>query len=308
MKVHNGLEGFPKLSNVILTMGTFDGVHYGHRKILKRLLDTAKQNSGCSVVMTFDPHPRSVLFPHQKDLRLLSTISEKVDLMNSIGIDHLVIQPFTIPFSQLSHAEFVKSYLVDKIGIHKMVVGYDHQFGRNRQGNFDELLKLSMQYNFEGEKIPEQEVKEVVVSSTKIRNALSSGNIAHANQLLSYYYSLSGEVVSGEQIGRTLGFPTANIMMEDSFKLIPSDGVYSCFVTLNKQRMKGVVSVGNRPTFNDSKKSIEVHLLDFNSDIYGETIKIEFVDFIRFQKKFDQLSELVNQIKADILVASEQLL
>ena len=205
MKVHNGLEGFPKLSNVILTMGTFDGVHYGHRKILKRLLDTAKQNSGCSVVMTFDPHPRSVLFPHQKDLRLLSTISEKVDLMNSIGIDHLVIQPFTIPFSQLSHAEFVKSYLVDKIGIHKMVVGYDHQFGRNRQGNFDELLKLSMQYNFEVEKIPEQEVKEVVVSSTKIRNALSSGNIAHANQLLSYYYSLSGEVVSGEQIGRKIG-------------------------------------------------------------------------------------------------------
>ena len=189
----------------------------------------------------------------------------------------------------------------------RMVVGYDHQFGHKRQGNFDELLKLSTEFGFEVEKIPEQDIDEVVVSSTKIRNALLTGNVSLANQLLSYNYSLCGEVVKGNQVGRTLGFPTANIYLSDNNKLIPSDGVYSALAYVNGVQYKSVVSIGNRPTFNDSKKSIEVHLLDFNQDVYNQTLKIEFIEFVRAQHKFDQIEGLIQQIKADISIANEHL-
>ncbi len=308
MKVYQGLDNFPRLSNIVLTMGTFDGVHYGHRKILKRLMDAAELKNGQSVVMTFNPHPRAVLFPEQINLRLLSTIDEKIELLDSIGIKHLIIQPFTIEFSKLSHRQFVDEYLMQKVNMKSMVVGYDHQFGHNRQGNFDELLKLSTEFDFEVEKIPEQDIEEVVVSSTKIRNALQSGSISFANQLLTYNYSVSGKVVKGNQVGRTIGFPTANLQLDDSFKLIPADGVYSCFVNHNLSRLKGVVSIGNRPTFNDNKKSIEVHILNFDKNIYDEILKIEFVDFIRTQHKFEKVEDLILQIKSDISLASEHLL
>jgi riboflavin kinase/FMN adenylyltransferase len=308
MKVYQGLDNFPHLSNIVLTMGTFDGVHYGHRKILKRLKDAAELKKGQSVVMTFNPHPRAILFPEQTNLRLLSTIDEKIELLDSIGIEHLIIQPFTIEFSRLSHRQFVDEYLMQKVNMKSMVVGYDHQFGHNRQGNFDELLKLSKEFDFEVEKIPEQDIEEVVVSSTKIRNALQSGSISFANQLLTYNYSVSGKVVKGNQVGRTIGFPTANLQLEDSFKLIPADGVYSCFVNYNSSRLKAVVSIGNRPTFNDNKKSIEVHILNFDKNIYDEILKIEFVDFIRTQHKFEKVEDLILQIKSDITRASEHLL
>ena len=307
MKVYYGVDEFPQLNGVVLTMGTFDGVHYGHRKILKRLLDTAKANNGHAVVMTFHPHPRTVLFPDQTDLRLLSTVTEKIELLASLGVEHLIVQPFTLDFSNLTHREFVDRFLIRKINMQRMVVGYDHQFGHKRQGNFDELLKLSGEFGFDVEKIPEQDIDEVVVSSTKIRNALSTGHVGLANQLLSYNYSLSGEVVKGNQVGRTLGYPTANIYLSDIHKLIPGDGVYSAYAIVNGFQYKSVVSIGNRPTFNDSKKSIEVHLLDFNQDVYNQNLKIEFVDFIRAQRKFDLVEELVQQIKADIVVAIEHL-
>ena len=307
MKVYYGVDEFPQLKGVVLTMGTFDGVHYGHRKILKRLIDSAKANNGHAAVMTFHPHPRAVLFPNQTDLRLLSTVTEKIELLASLGIEHLIVQPFTLDFSMLTHREFVESYLVAKLNMQRMVVGYDHQFGHNRQGNFEELLKLSLAFNFEVEKIPEQDIEEVVVSSTKIRNALLTGNLKLANQLLTYNYSLSGEVVKGNQIGRTLGFPTANIYLSDNNKLIPSDGVYSALAFVDGIQKKCVVSIGNRPTFNDSKKSIEVHLLNFNQDLYNQNLKIEFVDFIRTQRKFEGVDELVKQIKEDIELAIEQL-
>lgn len=308
MKVYHGVDNFPHLPNVILTMGTFDGVHYGHCKILKRLVDAANAIDGNSVVMTFDPHPRAVLFPDQHNLKLLSTIDEKIELLRMNGVQHLIIQPFTQEFSKLSHRQFVNDYLIQKINMKQMVVGYDHQFGHNRQGNFEELLKLSAEFNFEVEKIPEQDIDEVVVSSTKIRNALHTGEVALANQYLSYRYSLNGEVVKGHQVGRQLGYPTANIYLKDSFKLIPSDGVYSTFATVNGITYKSVVSIGNRPTFNDSKKSIEVHILDFNEDIYHQNLKVEFVDFIRGQEKFGNAEELIHQIKKDIDVAREHLL
>jgi riboflavin kinase/FMN adenylyltransferase len=307
MKVYYGVDEFPQLRGVVLTMGTFDGVHYGHRKILKRLLESAKVNNGHAVVMTFHPHPRTVLFPDQTDLRLLSTVTEKIELLASLGIEHLIVQPFTVDFSKLTHREFVQGVLIDKINMQCMVVGYDHQFGHKRQGNFDELLKLSAEFKFEVEKIPEQDIEEVVVSSTKIRNALLTGNVSLANQLLSYNYSLSGEVVKGNQVGRTLGFPTANIYMSDNHKLIPGDGVYSALAFVDGVQYKSVVSIGNRPTFNDSKKSIEVHLLNFNQDLYNQNFKIEFVDFIRPQRKFEVIDELVQQIKADITLAMEHL-
>jgi riboflavin kinase/FMN adenylyltransferase len=307
MKVYQGADNFPQLSNVVLTMGTFDGVHFGHRKILKRLQGATESKKGNSVVMTFYPHPRTVLFPDQTNLRLLSTIEEKIELLESIGIQHLIIQPFTIEFSKLTHRQFVKEYLIEKINMKSMVVGYDHQFGHNRQGNFDELLKLSSEFNFEVEKIPEQDIDEVVVSSTKIRNALQSGNVAYANQLLTYQYPISGKVVKGNQVGRQIGFPTANLFLSDLFKLIPADGVYSCRVIYKNEILKGVISIGNRPTFNDSKKSIEVHILDFNADIYDETLKVEFVDFIRSQNKFSNVEELIQQIKLDIQKATEHL-
>lgn len=307
MKVYYGVDEFPQLKDVVLTMGTFDGVHYGHRKILKRLLESAKANNGHAVVMTFHPHPRAVLFPDQTDLRLLSTVTEKIELLASMGIEHLIVQPFTLDFSKLTHREFVERYLINQINMQRMVVGYDHQFGHKRQGNFDELLKLSSEFGFEVEKIPEQDIDEVVVSSTKIRNALLTGNVSLANQLLSYNYSLCGEVVKGNQVGRTLGFPTANIYLSDNNKLIPSDGVYSALAYVNGVQYKSVVSIGNRPTFNDSKKSIEVHLLDFNRDIYNQNLKIEFVEFVRTQRKFDQIEGLIQQIKADISIANEHL-
>jgi len=307
MKVYYGVDEFPKLDGVVLTMGTFDGVHYGHRKILNRLIDAAKSINGHAVVMTFHPHPRAVLFPDQKDLRLLSTVTEKIELLASLGIEHLIVQSFTMDFSKLTHREFVEDYLIRKINMQRMVVGYDHQFGHKRQGNFEELLKLASEFKFDVEKIPEQDIEEVVVSSTKIRNALISGDINLANQLLSYKYSLSGEVVKGNQVGRTLGFPTANVYLSDTNKLIPCDGVYSAFAYVDNTKYKCVVSIGNRPTFNDSKKSIEVHILDFNQDLYNQNLKIEFVDFIRGQRKFEVINDLVNQIKSDIAVAIEQL-
>jgi riboflavin kinase/FMN adenylyltransferase len=228
-------------------------------------------------------------------------------LLASLGVEHLIVQPFTLEFSKLTHREFVENFLVSKINMQRMVVGYDHQFGHKRQGNFDELLKLSADFTFEVEKIPEQDIDEVVVSSTKIRNALSTGNVSLANQLLSYNYALSGEVIKGNQVGRTLGFPTANIYLSDNHKLIPDDGVYSAHAIVDGIQHNCVVSIGNRPTFNDSKKSIEVHLLDFNQDLYNQNLKIEFVDFIRAQRKFEVIDELVQQIKADIAVAIEHL-
>ena len=307
MKVYYGVDEFPQLKGVVLTMGTFDGVHYGHRKILKRLLESAKANNGHAVVMTFHPHPRAVLFPDQTDLRLLSTVTEKIELLASLGIEHLIVQPFTIDFSKLSNREFVEHYLIARINMQRMVVGYDHQFGHKRQGNFDELLKLSAEFGFDVEKIPEQDIEEVVVSSTKIRNALTTGDIKLANQFLSYNYCLSGEVVKGNQVGRTLGYPTANIYLSDNNKLIPGDGVYSAYAYVDGVQYKSVVSIGNRPTFNDSKKSIEVHILDFNQDIYNQNLKIEFIDFVRVQRKFDQIEDLIKQIKADISVATEHL-
>lgn len=307
MKVYYGVDEFPHLKGVVLTMGTFDGVHYGHRKILKRLLESAKVNNGHAVVMTFHPHPRAVLFPEQTDLRLLSTVTEKIELLASLGIEHLIVQPFTLDFSKLSHREFVEHHLIGKINIRRMVVGYDHQFGHKRQGNFDELLKLSAEFGFDVEKIPEQDIEDVVVSSTKIRNALSIGDIKLANQFLSYNYSLSGEVVKGNQVGRTLGYPTANIYLSENNKLIPGDGVYSAYAYVDSVQYKSVISIGNRPTFNDSKKSIEVHILDFNQDIYNQNLKIEFIDFVRAQRKFDQVEGLIQQIMADIEVATEHL-
>lgn len=299
MKVYRNIDEFENKKNAIVTTGTFDGVHYGHQKILSRLKEVSNSYKGETVIITFFPHPRLVLFPEDNDLKLINTLDEKINLLESAGIDHLIIIPFTKEFSRLSSLEFIQQILVDKIGTKKLVIGYDHHFGKNREGSFEHLKHYASEYGFEVEEIPEQDINDVAVSSTKIRNAILNGKIETANEYLGYKFNLSGTVVKGDQIGRTLGFPTANILVPESYKLIPGDGIYAAEATLNQTSYKGMLYIGNRPTVNGNKKVIEINLFDFNEDIYDQTLKISFHKFIRGDKSFKNLEELSLALKKD---------
>ncbi len=299
MKLYRSLEAFSRLSNAIVTIGTFDGVHVGHQKIISRLNEIAAVTKGEVVVLTFFPHPRMVLFPEDNDIMLLNTLDEKIALLEKSGVGHLLIHPFSREFSRMSSTEFVRDILVNKIGTKKLVIGYDHHFGRNREGSFSELLELSALYNYEVEKIPEQDINDVAISSTKIRKALLSGDMETANSFLGYAYNLGGKVVRGRQIGRTLGFPTANIEVPENYKLIPANGVYAVQVEIRGSCLKGVLSIGNRPTFDNGLRSIEVHIFNFDQDIYGESIRVHFNSFIRPDRKFSSAEELRIQMLQD---------
>ncbi|PCJ87290.1 MAG: riboflavin biosynthesis protein RibF [Flavobacteriales bacterium] len=300
MKVYRGLDEFGKATNSVVTTGTFDGVHIGHRKILKSLQEVAKKEKGETVIFTFHPHPRMVLFPDDNDLRLLNTQEEKIELLDAAGIDHLIVHPFTKDFSRLTAVEYVRDVLVNQIGTKKLVIGYDHHFGRNREGNLEQLKELSQLYNFEVEEIPAQDVENVNVSSTKIRNALLKGDVKTANKYLSYDYSLLGKVAEGDKIGRTLGFPTANIELEDKHKLIPADGIYAVKVFHQEKEYNGMLSIGVRPTINDlGNRTVEVNIFDFNKEIYNEKLTINFKARIRDEKKFDSLDEMKKEIEKD---------
>ena len=300
MQIHYNLDNF-KAVNPVVTIGTFDGVHLGHREVISELKRISAFSGGESVVFTFEPHPRIVIAPQEDSLRLLSTKNEKINLMEKIGIDHLVIYPFTVDFSKLSYNEFVRNILVGKMNISSLVVGYDHRFGQGRKGDFSSLELLSKELNFKVEQLSQLLVDSKVVSSTKIRLALEAGDVSKANHFLGYRYSLSGKVIEGKQLGRKLGFPTANIETFDNHKLVPGDGVYAVFVKTGEKIYKGMLNVGIRPTvnYNADHKSIEVHIFDFDSDIYNSGITLYFVMKIRDEQKFAGIVELHKQLVQD---------
>lgn len=308
MKTYHGLEAFKKVKNPVVTVGTFDGVHIGHSRIFQRMQKLAEECNGETVVVTFHPHPRLVIHPDSKGLKFINTREKKYSLIESYGIDHLVIIPFTRQFSQTDARTFIKDILYDKIGLCQLVVGYDHHFGRNREGTFDELQSLANELNFKVEKIPEQDVDNIAISSTKIRNALMEGKVNVANALLGYEYSITGKVVHGNRIGHKLGFPTANIELKDEYKLITAIGVYACRVEWNGQMFLGMGNIGYRPTIDHSNLTIEVHIFEFDEEIYGETITIFFVDRIRDEVKFKDLEALHDQLVKDRETVKQRLL
>jgi riboflavin kinase/FMN adenylyltransferase len=274
-------------------------VHLGHKKILSRLKEISAQSGGESVVITFWPHPRMVVSEDSQGLQLLSTIDEKIELFAQLGIHHLAIVPFTRSFSELSSDEFIKHILVDKIGTKKLVIGYDHRFGRNREGSFEFLQKNCATYGFEVEEIPREDIEHTAISSSRIRKALVTGHVHEANELLGRPYSLSGTVVKGKQLGRTIGFPTANLHVHESYKLIPMNGVYIINAIYEGQRYQGMLNIGVRPTVDGTIRTIEAHLFDFDKEIYGEDLNLELLHYLRPEQKFEGLDMLVKQINID---------
>jgi riboflavin kinase/FMN adenylyltransferase len=299
MKIYHGLDDFVRLNYAVVTSGTFDGVHLGHQKILHRLNEVAARNKGETVVLTFWPHPRLVLHPEENTLKLLNTFEEKADLLKEQGIKHLVRIAFTKEFSHHSSEDFIRDVLVNTIGTKKLVIGYDHRFGHNREGSFDQLKLNAPRYGFEVEEIPRQDVDHVGVSSTRIRHALEAGDIETATHFLGRPYSLSGRVVMGDKLGRLLGFPTANIEIDTKYKLIPNDGIYAVTVSHEHLTFKAMMYIGNRPTVNGTKRNIEVNIFDFNKDIYGDSLTIHFHQLIRSDSKFHDLEELKKQLSED---------
>lgn len=300
MKVYYQLEQLPQLKNTVLTIGSFDGVHHGHQELLARINRLAKNIQGESLVITFHPHPRQVIYPNDKSLRLLSTIEEKVALFRQFGVDHVVVVPFTMAFSRQSPDEYIEQFLIKYFSPSKIVIGYDHKFGLKRSGDINYLKKHGKYFGYEVLEIEPQQVNDIAVSSTKIRNALLDGHIKTANKALGHQYSFKGVVVKGKQIGRTLGFPTANIQLDNEFKLVPKHGVYAVTVKHNKQCFNGMLSIGKRPSLEGaSLRTIEVNIFDFESNIYGDQIKIQFVKHLRDNTRFNSLDELREQLTID---------
>jgi riboflavin kinase/FMN adenylyltransferase len=298
--IHTDLNNF-NVKNPILTIGVFDGVHLGHQRVLDRLKDIAKDKDGESVVLTLWPHPRIVLDKDIESLRLLNNIEEKKHLLSRTEIDHLIVIPFTKEFSDLSACEFIKEYLFKKIGVKHLVVGYNHQFGKDRKAGFEFLSECANQFGFSIEKLDAKLVENDKVSSTKIREFLTAGNLHIANNYLGYEYFISGNVVEGNQIGRKIGFPTANIKIPEPYKQVPKDGVYAVRVNLSGESYFGMINIGSRPTVELTlrSKNIEVHILDFDQKIYNQTITVHFVKRIRDEKRFNGLEELKNQLVKD---------
>lgn len=300
MKIYTDIAAFQGVKRPVLTTGTFDGVHLGHQVILDRLGSVARREGGESVLFTFHPHPRMVLFPNDNDLRLLSTPEEKQRLLEKAGLDHLVVVPFSRSFSRMHALEYVRDVLVGQLQVHAVVIGYDHRFGRNREGDIGLLRQLGEAYDFLVEEIPAQEIDHVKVSSTKIREALAVGEVSRANALLGYPYMLTGVVVKGEQIGRTIGWPTANVGAIDATKLIPAYGVYAITATVGQTEYKGMMSIGVRPTIGpDGKRTVEAHLFGLAREIYGETITVRLHKKLREELRFDGLDTMKTQIALD---------
>lgn len=300
MNVYNNLANLPQFKNAVLTIGSFDGVHSGHQKIIERLKELAKAIDGESILITFHPHPRHVIYPNDDSLKLLSTIEEKVQLLEKYGIDNVVIVPFNKEFSSQSPETYIQSFLIDKFNPACIVIGYDHKFGKDRKGDIAYLRKFSTQQGFEIVEIAKQEVEDIAVSSTKVRTAVENGEMQTAKLLLNHFYSLSGTVVRGAGIGKELGYPTANIHVGDRHKLIPPEGIYAVYTYHQQKRYDGMLYIGDRPTVDKKTNiTIEVNIFDFDQDIYEEIITVEFVDFIRHDVKFDSLEGLKDQLRKD---------
>lgn len=290
----------------IITIGTFDGVHFGHKRILTRLNELKTEKNHKTIVFTFNPHPRKVLFPEQTDLQMLTTREEKIELIRNLGTDLLIEFPFSLEFSQIEPLEFISEILVKKLHVKKLVIGYDHKFGKNREGNLQTFKEQASKYNYSVEEIPAQEIDDINISSTKIRKALFEGQIKDASKYLGYFYSLQGKVVEGKKLGRTIGYPTANIKLFDSEKLIPKTGVYFTQVKIEGEVHYGMMNIGFNPTTDTDKKlKLEVNIFNFDKDIYGKVIEVKLMDRIRDEEKFNSLEELKNKIKSDEIICKQ---
>jgi len=298
MNVVNGIENYKANSKSILTIGTFDGVHLGHQKIITSLVTKAKQKSLQANILTFFPHPRMVL-QKESNLKLIDTLEEKQNLLSELGIDNLIIQPFSKEFSKLTAIEFTRDVLVNELGMSALMIGYDHRFGKNREASVEDLITYGQSYNFEVTVIPAQDIFSITVSSTKIRDAIKISNFKKVNQFLGRPYELNGKVIKGNGVGRTIKYPTANIEIKEIYKLIPPKGVYLVKIYLGENEFSGMMNIGNRPTMNGLNQTIEVHIFDFDKDIYGKKLKVCFVKKIRKEKKFDSLPSLKSQLKKD---------
>lgn len=306
MRVHRTLESLPDFLKAVVTIGTFDGVHRAHREIITQLTDEARACGGESVIITFDPHPRRVLSPGAGALHLLTTLEEKISLIADLGVDHLVVVPFTRAFSEIAARAYVTEFLVARFHPHTIILGYDHHFGHNREGNIHLLRILAPEYDFRVVEIPEQVCRNLTVSSTKIRQYLAAGDVAMAAELLSYPYFVSGRVAHGEARGRSLGFPTANLAFDEDEKLVPAEGVYAAIAEIPgrdgapAERFLAAVNIGRLPTFGGRKLRLEAYLLDFDRDIYGLNVRIHFRAYLRGDRKFDSVEALVRQMEADV--------
>jgi len=299
VKIYTNILDFKPVHRAIVTVGTFDGIHLGHLAILRKMVEEARATHSETVVITFYPHPRLVLEMDVLNLKLISNQEKKIERFREIGIDNLIIIEFTKAFSQISSEDFIHDYIIEKIKPSKLVIGYDHHFGKDRSGDFKLLYTLGNKFNFEVERIQLQDVENIAVSSTKIRAALMAGDVKKANKLLGYEYTICGKVVHGNEIGRTIGFPTANIATQHEYKLIATSGVFACRVEWNGQVFDGMGNIGYRPTVSDGHLTVEVHLFDFDRFIYDEMICIRFIDRIRNEKKFDNLEALRQQLLVD---------
>jgi len=299
MKIYHNINEFKAINNAVVTIGTFDGVHLGHRKIIERLKELADECNGETVILTFFPHPRMILNPEDESLKLINTMKEKAELLEKLGVDHLIITPFSRDFSNQSPESYIRDVLVNTIGTKKIVIGYDHRFGKDRQGDLTALQQYAPVYDYEVFEIPEQDINDVAVSSTLIREALLNGAIELANNFLGYPFYITGKVGRGDQIGRTIGYPTANIMIEETYKLIPDDGIFSAKVIIRGESYKGMAYIGSRPTINGITRNIEVNIFDFDTEIYGEEISMQFYNYVRGDVKFDGLEGLKIQLAKD---------
>lgn len=307
MNLYNSFDMARKINKPVLTTGVFDGVHIGHRKIIDRLIAVADQTNGESVILTFFPHPQIVLNPENFSIKLLNSRNEKTELLRKTGVNHVIEIPFTKEFAALSSDKFIKDILVDTLHVNRLVIGYDHHFGKGRSGNFSELKQNENLYGFKVEEIPSQDIEHIAISSTKIRNALNVGNVKTANSYLGYNYFLCGTVIGGSKIGRKIGFPTANIQVEDVHKLIPGNGVYAVKVIYSESVFNGMLNIGTNPTVNGTELRIEVNIFDFGLDIYGETICIEFIEKMRDEYKFSGIETLKLQMEQDKIMAKKLL-
>ena len=300
MKIYNNFSEFVKVPNAIVTIGTFDGVHLGHKAILKDMVKTAKEIGGETVVITFYPHPRQVLNINAANLRFITTQEEKLKRLEMSGVDNVIVVNFTKEFSRVSSEDFISEYILKHINPVKLVIGYDHHFGNNRMGDFNLLNEMQNKYNFELQRIEAHDVENIAVSSTKIRHSLQQGDVERANALLGYQFSYVGKVVSGNKIGRELGYRTANIELEKEFRLIETAGVYATYVDYDGKEYKSMTYIGKKPTVNNEEiENIEVHLFDFDSDLYDKVIKVRFVKRVRGEHKFESLQALKKQIEID---------
>lgn len=303
MRVFESLDHLPDFKPTVFTQGTFDGVHLGHQKILSQVKQATETIGGESVLLTFWPHPRLLLFPDDNDLKLLQTLDEKLKVIEACGIDNVVVVPFTKTFSNILPEDYIHHFLVNELNIQIAIIGYDHRFGRNREGDIHLLKSNASKFHYEVQEIPAEDLNNITISSTKIRNALVEGDIKTANQYLGRPYNFHGRVVHGRKLGRTLGYPTANLEIEDQFKLVPAKGVYAVKVFINNSQYGGMLNIGENPTIEGKTFSIEVNIFDFNADIYGEIVEIQLIDRMRDELKFENIDVLVQNLHVDRLNA-----